>query len=258
MHALDTDTKQANITSNAETQTGFPKQDWVSLVTPETPTEGKSTLDAMTQTERVYSSNRNGDTAQECINIDMIKLLKDEIAFLCGELSWELGSNQKTIEVLLEQHSHYQTHQKKYDEFQHNNQNQSTSYKNSQNKCTQFDPSNSYTRQPSKSLLKSANTTSMLISVEKENTIKVKEKVILVGDSISGVNGKGLSTDKFTTVVCDIPGATSDDIVHLTIPFAEKNPEKLIVYAGTNDIYRNMNTIGKYEKIYNYVKANAR
>ena len=53
----------------------------------------------MTQTERIYSSNRNEDTAQECINIDMIKLLKDEIAFLRGELSRELRSNQKTIEV---------------------------------------------------------------------------------------------------------------------------------------------------------------
>ena len=52
-----------------------------------------------TQTERVYSSNRNGDTAQECINIDMTKLFKDEIAFLRGELSRELRSNQKTIEV---------------------------------------------------------------------------------------------------------------------------------------------------------------
>ena len=41
---------------------------------------------------------------------------------------------------------------------------------------------------------------------ENSKSIKVKEKVILVGDSIvSGVNGKGLSTDKFTTVVCDIP-----------------------------------------------------
>ena len=47
----------------------------------------------------------------------MIKLLKDEIAFLRGELSRELRSNQKTIEVLLEQHSHYQTHQKEFDEF---------------------------------------------------------------------------------------------------------------------------------------------
>ena len=99
MHALDTDTKQANITSNAETQTEFAKRDWFSLVTRETQTEGKSMLDAMTQTDRVYSSNRNGDTAQECINIDMIKLLKDEIAFLRGELSRELRSNQKTIEV---------------------------------------------------------------------------------------------------------------------------------------------------------------
>ena len=169
VHALDTDTKQANITSNAETQTEFPKRDCF-LVTRKTQTEGKSTLDAMTQTERVYSSNRNGDTAQECINIDMIKLLKDEIAFLRGELFPELRSNQKIIEVFLEQHSHYQTHQKRCNEFQHNNQNQSTSYKNNQNKCTQLDPPNLYTRQSSKSLLKSADTTNIPISIEKENT----------------------------------------------------------------------------------------
>ena len=169
VHALDTDTKQANITSNAETQTEFPKRDCF-LVTRKTQTEGKSTLDAMTQTERVYSSNRNGDTAQECINIDIIKMLKDEIAFLRGDLSRQLRSNQKAIEVLLEQHSHYQTHQKKCDEFQHNNENQPTTYKNSQNKCIQFDPPNSYTRQPSKSLLKSANIINIPISIEKENT----------------------------------------------------------------------------------------
>ena len=170
MHALDTNAKQANAESNAETQTEFPKRDWFSLVTRETQTEGKSMLDAMTQTERVYSSNQNGDTAQECINIDMIKLLKDEIAFLRSELSRELRSNQKAIEILIEQQSHYQTHQKKCDEFQHNNQNQSISYKNSQNKYTQFDPPNSYTRQPSKSLLKSANITNIPISIEKEKT----------------------------------------------------------------------------------------
>ena len=75
------------------------------------------------------------------------------------------------------------------------------------------------------------NTTNILITIGKENivlqapgnrkvntkSIKLKAKVILVGDSIlSGVNGKGLSTDKFTTVVRDIPGATSDDLVHHT------------------------------------------
>ena len=206
----------------------------------------------MTQIDRVYTSDRNGDTAPESINIDMLKLLKDEIAFLRSELSRELRSNQKTIAFLLEQNSHYQAHQRRCDEFQ------------------QFDPPNSFTREPSKSLLQSANTAIVPITIGNKNTalkaltgngkVNTKSvKVVLVGDSIvSGINGKGLSTDKFTTVVCDIPGATSDDIVHLTIPFAEKNPEKLIVYAGTNDIYRNMNTIGKYEKIYNYVKANAR
>ena len=94
----------------------------------------------------------------------------------------------------------------------------------------------------------------------KENfkSIKVKEKVILVGDSIvSGVKGNGLSTDKFRTIVRDIPGATSNDMVHPTIPFAEKNLEKLIVHAGTNEIYRNIDTNGNYEKIYNYVRVNA-
>ena len=42
VHALDTDTKQANITSNAETQAEFPKRNWFSLVTRETQKEGKS------------------------------------------------------------------------------------------------------------------------------------------------------------------------------------------------------------------------
>ena len=42
-------------------------------------------------------------------------------------------------------------------------------------------------------------------------------------------------------------------MVHHTIPFAEKNPKKLTVHADTNDIYSNIDTIGNYEKIYNYV-----
>ena len=94
VHTLDTDTKQTNIRSNAETQTEFPKRDWFSLVTLETQMEVKSTLDAMMQTDKVYSSNQNGDTARECINIDMIKLLKEEIVFLRSEFSGELRSDK--------------------------------------------------------------------------------------------------------------------------------------------------------------------
>ena len=37
----------------------------------------------------------------------------------------------------------------------------------------------------------------------------------------------------------------------------ENTTKKLIVYAGTTDIYSNIGTIGNYEKIYNYVKTNA-
>ena len=44
------------------------------------------------------------------------------------------------------------------------------SYKNRENKCTQYDPPNSFTRQPSKLLLKSANTTNIPITIGKENT----------------------------------------------------------------------------------------
>ena len=79
--------------------------------------------------------------------------------------------------------------------------------------------------------------------------IKVKEKVTLVGDRIvCGVNGEGVSTDNFTTVVRDIPGATSDDTAHHTIPFAEKNPTKLILHAGTNDIYSNITPLETAKK----------
>ena len=46
-------------------------------------------------------------------------------------------------------------------------------------------------------------------------------------------------------------------MVNHTILFVEKNPQKLIVHACTNNIYRNIDTIDNYEKIYNYVKANA-
>ena len=66
VHALDTDTKQANIANNVEAQTEFPERDWFSLITRETQTEGKLTVAAMTQADRVCTSDRNGDTAQEC------------------------------------------------------------------------------------------------------------------------------------------------------------------------------------------------
>ena len=43
----------------------------------------------------------------------------------------------------------------------------------------------------------------------------------------------------------------------IQFPLQKKTPKKLIIHAGTNDIYRNIDTIGNYEKIYNYVKINA-
>ena len=44
----------------------------------------------MTQRDRVYKSDRNEYTTQEYLDIDMTKLLKDEITFVRGELCLEL------------------------------------------------------------------------------------------------------------------------------------------------------------------------
>ena len=155
MHALDTDTKHANIASTAETLTEFPKPDWFSLITRETQTEGNLTVDAITQTDRVYTSNWNGDTAQEWINIDILKLLKDEIVstwWAFSRIKVKSKNNSARKKVLLEQTSHYKTDQRRCDDFQ------------------QFDSPNSFTREPSKSLLTSANTTNVPIIIRNENT----------------------------------------------------------------------------------------
>ena len=139
--------RSSSACSNIDIKQGdFPKGGWFSLVTQETQTDGKLTVDSMTQTHLVYTFNQNRDTAQECINIDMIKLLKDEIALLRSELCRQLISNQKTMEVLLKQNSHYQIHQRR------------------------FDPTNSSTRQSSTSLLESSNNTNVPITIGKENT----------------------------------------------------------------------------------------
>ena len=75
------------------------------------------------------------------------------------------------IEVLLEPNSHYQTYQRRCDEFQRNNQKQTISYKNRQKKYTHFGPSNSFNTEPSKSLLKSTNTTNIPITIGKKTSL---------------------------------------------------------------------------------------
>ena len=109
---------------------------------------------------------------------------------------------------MLEQNSHYQTHQRRYDEFQCNNQNQSISYKNRQNNCPQFDQPNSFSIEPS--LLKSVNTINVPITTGKGNAALE----VPPANGKENTNGKGLPTDKFTTVFRDIPGAMSDEKVY--------------------------------------------
>ena len=99
----------------------------------------------MTQTDRVYSSNRNGDTAHEYINIDMIKLLMDKIAFVRGELSQDQIKKQSKSR---------QNRTRIIKLIRENATNFSTIIKTSplvikivKKKCTQSDPPNSFTKQ---------------------------------------------------------------------------------------------------------------
>ena len=48
----------------------------------------------MMDIDSLYTSYWNGNTEEECINISMLKLLKDQIAFLHGQLSQVLRLNK--------------------------------------------------------------------------------------------------------------------------------------------------------------------
>ena len=121
---------------NMETQTEFPKPDRFSLVTLKTQTDGKLTTDAKMQTDWVYTTVRNGTTAHKCINIDMIKLLNDNttiqvfhvVSYLQNYDQIKKQSKPSRTELKL---SNYH---RRCAEFQNNNQNQSSSYKNCLNK----------------------------------------------------------------------------------------------------------------------------
>ena len=51
-------------------------------------------------TDRVYTSDQNEDAVLGCINIDMIKLLKDEIVFLRGWLISRIKVKSKNNQSL--------------------------------------------------------------------------------------------------------------------------------------------------------------
>ena len=85
------------------------------------------------------------------------------------------------------------------------------------------------------------------------------DTLIIVGDSIvSGINRKELSTENFKTIVCDIPGATSQDMVMMLALNHKINHKMLIIHVRTSKIANDINTIENFGKIYNYAKNHAK
>ena len=63
------------------------------------------------------------------------------------------------------------------------------------------------------------------------------DTLIIVGDSIfSGINRKELSTENFKTIVCDIPGATSQDMVIMLVLNHKINHKMLIIHVRTSKL----------------------
>uniref|UniRef100_A0A7M5X0D2 SGNH hydrolase-type esterase domain-containing protein n=1 Tax=Clytia hemisphaerica TaxID=252671 RepID=A0A7M5X0D2_9CNID len=71
---------------------------------------------------------------------------------------------------------------------------------------------------------------------------KKREMVYICGDSIvNGVDGDGVSSKDFCTVVKSFSGSTSKDMIDYVRPTARKKPNKIIIHVGTNDIIKGIN-----------------
>ena len=65
-----------------------------------------------------------------------------------------------------------------------------------------------------------------------------RKNVVLCGDSIiNGIDGLGLSSKEYKTLVRPFPGSTSKDLIKFVQPLIDgKNVEELIIHIGTNDL----------------------
>ena len=97
-------------------------------------------------------------------------------------------------------------------------------------------------------------------SSENKSTVKNSDKrddVILCGDSIlNGLDGSGISSKKCKVMVHSFPGSTSEDLKDYIKPLVKKNPVKLIIHVGTNDLTSNINRIDNLTQVVNYVRDN--
>ena len=64
-----------------------------------------------------------------------------------------------------------------------------------------------------------------------------KTLITIAGDSmLNYIEGQKLSNRTRATKVHSFPGATSEDMLDFIRPLAYRNPDSIIVHAGTNDL----------------------
>ena len=88
-------------------------------------------------------------------------------------------------------------------------------------------------------------------SKSKANSEKVRNEVVICGDSmLNNIVGNGVSTKFTRSLVRSFPGADSDDMLDYLKPIlTKKKPRYLILHVGTNDITSGCDTSKNLERI---------
>ena len=109
----------------------------------------------------------------------------------------------------------------------HDNQNRRNTTIKTKQKATYKPQSNSSNRQQPK----------RAPPRNEQDNIQQKTKVTIAGDSmLNHIERSRLSNKKRSTKVHAFPGATTEDVIDFIRPLAFRNPDYLIIHAGTNDL----------------------
>ena len=72
---------------------------------------------------------------------------------------------------------------------------------------------------------------------------------------LNGINGEGLSDDRYKVKVKNHSGGTTEDICDFIKPELRKKLDIIIVHARTNDITSNTKSFANYKKITDTIKS---
>ena len=77
---------------------------------------------------------------------------------------------------------------------------------------------------------------------------KVKKNIVVIGDSITKVNGRHVSCGD-SLKIRPRPGASTEDLLDHIKPAVRKNPDIVVIHTGTKDLQNNCNIVKKAKKL---------